>query len=87
MGSHDKTIEKILARPPASDLKWIKMVSYLKSVGFTELKNSGSRRKFYSADKDVLLSLHEPHPSPDMDKGAVADVRDVLIAAGILKEK
>lgn len=48
------------------------------------MKNNGSRRKFYNKEKDALIVCHEPHPSPNVDKGFIADVIEHLKAYGFI---
>lgn len=79
MGKHDKTIAKLLRRPPPADLRWADMVALMVSLGFEQVQGSGSRCKFFNRALGRLVSLHCPHPGPDMDKGAVVQVRDFLL--------
>lgn len=74
MSKHEKNIIKLCSTPTPANIKWDELAGILKHFGFTLLKGGGSRRKFYHKEKDVLISCHEPHPSPDVDKGCVADV-------------
>ena len=80
--SHQATINKLKARPPASDLKWTKLTSFLKSLGFRLVEGAGSRVKFFHADTRTLIILHKPHPNPDVCKDAVAYIRDTLLENG-----
>lgn len=85
MGKHDKTLARMRKKPVPSDIKWDEMAAALKHLGYELLKNQGSRRKFYHREKDLLISCHEPHPQPDVDKGCVADVVVHLKANGFLE--
>jgi len=57
----------------------------LKALGAEIEEGAGSR-------VNVLLNgapatFHRPHPRPDTDKGAAADVRDYLAAQGVRPKK
>lgn len=79
MSKHEKTIERLKRQPTASDLKWDDVAALFKHFGFDERQGNGSRCKFFHPKTGRLASLHRPHPSPDMSKGAVDYVRDFLI--------
>jgi len=83
--SNKKTLEKLCRAPPPSDLRWSELVTLLKSLGYRMLTSGGSRRKFYHQEKDALISCHEPHPSPNVDKGCIVDIAAHLKAYGFLK--
>ncbi|WP_390901523.1 type II toxin-antitoxin system HicA family toxin [Silvimonas soli] len=78
MSKHKNTFDKMRRKPPPSDLKWSDLVSAMRHIGYEVLNGSGSRRKFYNKDLDLLISCHEPHPSPNVDKGCVVDILDHL---------
>jgi predicted RNA binding protein YcfA (HicA-like mRNA interferase family) len=80
MSKISKIIQRITAKPVPSNIKWDELVTLLEHLGFKLLKNSGSRRKFFNEDIDRLISLHEPHPSPEVlpcyIKDVVANLQD-----------
>jgi len=78
MGKHEKTVEKLLRRPPPADLRWADLAALLTSLGFKEIQGAGSRCRFFHAEHGWVISLHKPHPQPEMDKAAVVDVREFL---------
>lgn len=81
MSKHEKVIQRLCATPTPADIKWNELVGLLNYLGYEPLKkgkSGGSRRKFYHKAKDALICCHEPHPSPDVDKGCVADVVEHL---------
>ncbi len=83
-----KTLEKILQRPTPSGVKWSEITALLTFLGYAPLKNrktGGSRRKFYNKKIDSLISLHEPHPQPTVDKGALSDLIEKLKDDGFIK--
>lgn len=86
MSKHLKVLEKLCSRPPPANLKWSELKGILEHLGYKMLKNSGSRRKFYHADKDLLINCHEPHPSPSVDKGCIVDVVEHLKANGFIEK-
>ncbi|KQT11028.1 hypothetical protein ASG30_09570 [Ramlibacter sp. Leaf400] len=65
-------------------MRWDDLKGALESLGFELLKGSGSRRKFFHEGKNVLISLHEPHPSPEVCKAAMDQVRELLRAHGFI---
>lgn len=78
MSKHDKNLAKLCSTPTPANIKWDELAGVLQHLGYTLLKNSGSRRKFYHKAKDDLIICHEPHPSPEVDKGCIADVAEHL---------
>jgi hypothetical protein len=70
----EKTIAKLCSTPPPANLKWRELRAVVIHFGYKELSGSGSRRKFFHGEKNALIILHAPHPSPDVDKGCIADV-------------
>ena len=85
MSKHSKALEKLCAKPTPSSFKWSELRTVLEHLGFKMLKNKGSRRKFYNEEKNVLIICHEPHPSPDVDKGCIADIVETLKANGLIE--
>jgi hypothetical protein len=78
---HGKTLERIFARPASGNVRWQDVEALLVSLGAGISEGEGSRvcvRLF--GDRRVF---HRPHPSPDMDKGAVAGLRKWLGANGV----
>lgn len=84
MSKHQKALQKICAVPPASDIKWHELTAVLDHLGYRMLKSSGSRRKFFHDGKQALIICHQPHPSPNVDKGCIADVIEHLKAYGFI---
>ena len=74
MSKHQKALDRICAKPPAANIKWNELKAVLEHLGYEMLKNSGSRRKFVHTKTKALIICHEPHPSPDVDKGCISDV-------------
>ena len=78
MSKHDKFRARLCGRPPPADVRWPELRGFLEHLGFEVLKGSGSRRKFFHREKDVLIILHEPHPQPTVDKVYVVRVVETL---------
>ena len=76
-----KTLELIFSRPVSGNIHWQDAEALLVALGAEISKREGSRvgvRLF--GDRRVF---HRPHPSPVMDKGAVASLRKWLEANGV----
>lgn len=84
MAKHIKALEKITAIPAPSNIKWEELKSVLEHLGYEMIKNSGSRRKFYHKEKNALIACHQPHPSPNVDKGCIIDVIEHLKNYGFI---
>lgn len=74
MSRVQKAIARLTTLPPPSDLAWDDLVRVLKHFGYRQLNGRGSRRKFFHEGRDALICCHEPHPSPNVDKGCIAAV-------------
>lgn len=84
MSKHQKALERLCAKPTPSDIKWQDLKGVLEHLGYDLLTNSGSRRKFVHRTTKALIICHEPHPSPTVDKGCVADVVEHLRMHGYI---
>ena len=80
-----KAAERLSGTPTPSDIKWTELKSILEHLGYTELKNNGSRRKFFHSEKNALINLHQPHPSPNVGKKCIDNVVDHLRQHGFIK--
>ncbi|MFM7227345.1 MAG: type II toxin-antitoxin system HicA family toxin [Betaproteobacteria bacterium] len=81
---HQKALARLGAKPPPSNFKWLELVSVLRHLGFDLLTGSGSRRKFFHREKNILIIGHQPQPSPNVDKACVVDVINTLREHGLL---
>jgi hypothetical protein len=78
---HAKTIALNFARPGSGNVRWSDAEALLISLGAEISEGEGSRvRVRLFGDRRVF---HRPHPSPAMDKGAVAALREWLEANGV----
>jgi predicted RNA binding protein YcfA (HicA-like mRNA interferase family) len=84
MAQADKTIEKIKAKPTSSNIKWDELVVALKHLGYKEITNSGSRRKFFNVEMNNLISLHRPHPGNEVKPCYIKQVREKLEEIGLI---
>ena len=74
MSKHLKTLEKLGRSQTPADIKWNELKGALEFLGYRQLNNSGSRRKFFHPIKKDIISCHEPHPSPDVGKATIDDI-------------
>ena len=74
MSKQQKALIRLCAIPPPVDFKWAELKTVLEHLGYAMLTNSGSRRKFVHSVSQAVIICHEPHPSPNVDRGCVVDV-------------
>lgn len=80
-GRHRRTLAAIFAVPTRSDLRFRAVEALMGSLGAKKKERAGSRVAFVLEGR--VLVLHRPHKPKVMRPGAVRDLRDYLIAAGI----
>ena len=73
---HQRTLARIFARPVSANIAWLDVEALLIALGAEIDERAGSRVAVIWDDE--VHVLHRPHPSPQMDKGAVAAVRRIL---------
>ncbi len=78
---HHKTLELIFSHPTPAGVKWAEAVSLLVELGAQLTEREGSRVAVFLFGQ--IKVMHRPHPSPDMDKGAVASLRKWLEENGV----
>ena len=82
MSRQDKLLNK-LADFKAS-MTWAELVTLMQARGFTLLNSKrGSGRKFFHAEKDLVVILHEPHPSKTLKPYMKAAALDALRKVGV----
>jgi len=64
MSKKDKLLLKFLELPPKKDLTFSELNTLLAACGFEKIEGTGSAVKFYHPQKDIMINLHKPHPSP-----------------------
>jgi len=79
---HAKTLALIFRRPVSANVKFDEVVSLLVELGAAIETNREGSRVGVVLFGEVRV-LHKPHPSPNMDKGAVAALRDWLEQQGV----
>lgn len=75
---HKKTLELIFARPTSANIKWRNIEALFIELGAEISEREGSRVEVFLFGE--VRIYHRPHPRPDTDKGAVANVRKWLKA-------
>jgi len=75
---NQRTLELIFTRPVSGSVRWDDVVALFLELGAEITEREGSRVavKLFG-DRRVF---HRPHPSPNVDKGAVAAIRRWLEA-------
>lgn len=84
MVKQEKLKARLLTRP--KDFTWSDLESLLGNLSFELLKGKGSRRKFYHAEKKILINLHEPHPDKILKRYVIDQVIEKLQEFGDFDE-
>jgi hypothetical protein len=79
---HAKTLALIFHQPVSANVKFCEAVSLRVELGAAVETNREGSRVGVVLFGEVHV-LHKPHPSPNMDKGAVAALRDWLEQKGV----
>lgn len=79
---HARTLALVFHRPTSANVRFPDVLALLVELGAKlETSREGSRVGVVLFDE--VRVLHQPHPDPNMDKGAVAAVRDWLQQHGV----
>jgi hypothetical protein len=78
---HQTTLERIFARPASGTIRWADIEALFVELGAEVSERRGSRVGV--ALFGEVRVFHRPHPSPDVDKGAVASIRSWLESHGV----
>jgi hypothetical protein len=78
---HQRTLKSIFTQPISGNIQWRDVEALLNSLGAVIKERAGSRVAVRLDDR--IAVFHRPHPGPNMDKGAVKDLRRFLVSAGI----
>ena len=70
---HLKTLHLVFSRPTPAGVKWPDVRALLIAMGASVSQREGSRVAIELFGQ--IKVMHRPHPSPDMDKAAVASLR------------
>ncbi|PIE01032.1 MAG: hexulose-6-phosphate synthase [Acidobacteria bacterium] len=78
---HQKTLERIFARPVSGSIKWKSLEALFLELGAEISEREGSRVgvKLFGE----FQVFHRPYPSPDTDKGAMTSIRKWLERNGV----
>lgn len=79
---HEKTLRLVFSRPAPASLKWPDVLALLTSLGAAITEAEGSRVTIVLFEQ--VRVMHRPHPSPELDKGAVTSLRKWLEENGVL---
>jgi hypothetical protein len=78
---HRKTLALIFSKPTPADVKWVDACALLTELGADLTEREGSRVAIFLYGQ--VKVMHRPHPSRDMDKGAIASLRRWLEEHGV----
>ena len=78
MAKHEKLLEKFTRVPPKKDLTFNELETLLNYYGFATIDGNGSRVKFVHVTKQLVLSIHKPHPGNILKEYVVKQVQEVL---------
>lgn len=82
MSKFEKILHRLKQRP--NDFTWNELQTIMRHLGYTEIKGSGSRRKFIHRELNVSVSLHEPHPQPLIKRYAIDLIIEHLKEEGLI---
>jgi len=85
MTKQDKLITKLKNNP--TNFSWLELTKLLAGLEFIEMPNKktgGSRRKFHNKSRNIIINLHEPHPTPYLKEYAIKQIREKLTEEGII---
>ena len=85
MSRKDKLVKKLSNNP--KNFSWQELAALLNLLGFIEMQNKktgGSRRKFFNKEKNLIINLHKPHPSPYLKEYAVKQIQTKLKEEGLI---
>lgn len=81
-----RTLEAIFTDPVKCDIPWDDVTALVRALGGEEIrrkkKTGGSRVRFNL--HGVKGFFHKPHPGNVADKGCVKDIREFVLAAGVV---
>jgi len=80
--TNQRTLELLFARPTSGNVKWRAIEALFDELEAEVIEREGSRVAVVLFGE--VRVFHRPHPSPNMDKGAVASVRKWLEQHGVV---
>lgn len=78
---HKRTLELIYSRPASGNIRWDDVLSLFRELGAEIKERENSRVEVFLFGQ--VRVYHRPHPRPDTDKGAVANIRRWLEQHGV----
>lgn len=87
MSKQQKALERLVSQPTPSDITWDELKKVLEGFGYKELKNDGSRRKFFNKKSGAIIILHKPHPGNIVKRVYIGQVIDHLTCKGLIDKK
>ncbi|PQJ96152.1 type II toxin-antitoxin system HicA family toxin [Chromatium okenii] len=78
---YQRTLELIFARSTSANIRWSEIEALFRELGAMIEEREGSRVSIYLFG--VVRVFHRPHPSPNVDKGALTTIRKWLAANGV----
>lgn len=78
MSKKDKLLKKFLSTPVRNDLTFDELKTLLISLGFEVKEGKGSRVKFFHTEKKLMISMHKPHPRPELCEEFIRDLQQIL---------
>ena len=78
---HRKTLELIFSRPISGSIKWNDIEAMFVALGAEVSERQGSRVAVFLFNE--VRVFHRPHPTPDIDKGAVSSIRKWFEGHGV----
>jgi hypothetical protein len=79
---HRRTLEAVFAHPVSANIQWRDIEALFIELGAEISEREGSRVAVVLFGE--VLVFHRPHPGPNTDKGAVANIRKWLTQHGIV---
>ncbi|MYC35004.1 MAG: type II toxin-antitoxin system HicA family toxin [Chloroflexi bacterium] len=78
---YQRTLERIFARPTASDIRWAEVISLMRALDVEISEGSGSRVRFR---RDTISAIvHRRHPRPVLSQPAVRTVANFFNDIGV----
>ena len=80
---HQKILDQVRRHPKPSNLKWKDFEALIIALGFELDQSAGGSLKIFQKG-ELEWFYHRPHPRPDVDKGAIADLDKYLKEHGLI---
>ncbi len=77
---HQRTLERILAKPTPAGIRWADIESLLRALGVELHERAGSRVHLVKGTESIVV--HRPHPRPETSRESVRDIAAFLERIG-----